>query len=124
MSVEDLSDVIFQLQSGTYTVTRSAPGVIGSDGRLVPGSQSTFSILASVQPMTGRDLLRLPEGQRTKENLKIWSQTQLFTSGAGQDPDTVAVDDADFQVQMCRRWGPNGNYWYAEASKVGRELGA
>lgn len=122
MSLFDLSDIPGQdLMTGTYTVTRSAAGAYGTDGRFVAGSTSTFSITASVQPLDGRDLLRLPEGLRTSEVLKIYTKTRLFVQGAGQDPDSVAIDGVPHQIEMVETWGPAGNFYKAYARAVGRQ---
>lgn len=119
-SVMDLSGVVLDLASGVYTITRITPGTYGTDGRFVPGTQSTFTIQASVQPLDGRDLLRLPEGLRTHELLKVYSPTQLFVQGAGQDPDVITLQATPYQVEVAEQWGDDGNYWKMIVRKVGR----
>jgi hypothetical protein len=121
MSTIDMSGVVLDLMTGAYTVTRTTPATTGSDGRAVSGTPSTLGISASVQPLNGRDLLRLPEGMRTMELLKVYSPTQLFVQGAAQDPDTIAVDGIDYQVETAEQWGDSGNYWKMLVRKVGRE---
>jgi len=119
--VMDLSSVISDLASGTtYAVTRRAPATYDADGRLVPGSTTALVITASIQPLEGRDLLRLPEGLRTKELLKIYSSTQLFVQGAGQDPDTVIYQGFPYQVETAEQWGENGNFWKMIVRKADR----
>lgn len=120
-SLFDLTDVVANLGSGSYTVTRTVPGGYGSDGRWQPGTPSTLTINASVQPLNGRDLERLPEGERTTERLKVYSATRLFTSGAGQDPDVITVEGVDHQVETAETWGPNGNYWKMIVRSVRRQ---
>lgn len=119
-SVIDLSDVVLDLASGSYTVTRTTPGGYGTDGRFVPGTPSTLTIQASVQPARGQDLLLLPEGMRTEETLKVYSPTRLFTQGAGQDPDVITVAGITYKVMTAEQWGPDGAYWKILASKIGR----
>lgn len=116
----DLSGVVLGLASGSYSVARSLGGYDG-DGRYYPGTISTFNIQASVQPLKGRDLLRLPEGLRTEELVTIYTPTQLFTQGANQDPDVVTVAGLQYQVQTVEQWGPDGSYWKAIAAKLGRQ---
>jgi hypothetical protein len=110
-SVFDLSGVVLDLASGSYTVTRGSPTTGGTDGRAVVASPSTFSIKASVQPLNGRDLLRLPEGERSTERVKVYSPTQLFTTGAGQVADLISVLGISYEVETAQVWGPNGNFW-------------
>lgn len=121
MSVMDLSGVVLNLASGSYTVTRSAPGSTGSDGRWVAGATSPLTIMASVQPLNGRDLLRLPEGERTTERVKVYSPMQLFVPGAGQDADVITVAGIQYQIETAEQWGANGAYWKMIARKVGRQ---
>ena len=121
MSVLDLSGTVLELASGTYTVTRSNPGTYGTDGRLSLGSTSTFTITASVQPLNGRDLLRLPDGERTTERLKVYTPTQLFTQGAGQAPDVITVAGINYQVETAEVWGPDGNYYKLIVRSIGRQ---
>ncbi len=112
--------MILDLASGIYPVTRSLPGTYGTEGRFIPGTQSFFTISASVQPLEGRDLLRLPDGLRTHELLKVYSPTQLFVQGAGQDPDQITLQGVQFQVETSEQWGDDGNYWKMIVKKVGR----
>jgi hypothetical protein len=37
----------------------------------IPGATTTFSVLMSVQPLNGRELLNLPEAQRTRHGLNL-----------------------------------------------------
>jgi hypothetical protein len=118
--VMDLSGTVLDLASGSYTVTRTVPGTTGTDGRFEPGSSTPVTVTASVQPLSGRDLLRLPEGLRTKELIKIYSPTQLYVQGAGQDPDVISVRGVSYQIETAEQWGDDGSYWKMVARKVGR----
>ncbi len=68
--VSDLTD------DATFTVTRPAPGAHDGSGRWVAGETSTFSIVASVQPIR-RELLPLPEGRRVQDSRSIVTVTEL-----------------------------------------------
>ena len=46
------------------SVTRTDGSYV--DGVWTPGVASTFAIEGSIQPMSGRELLLLPEGQRSR----------------------------------------------------------
>lgn len=115
----DLSSVIAQLPSGTYTVTRAAPTTT-TGGRAVPGSTSTLSIVASVQPLNGRDLKQLPEGMRTEELQKIYSSTALRTQGPGQAPDKIAIGSETWEVRRVEDWSQTGNFYMAIIAKTNR----
>lgn len=118
--MSDLSATIEAFKTGTYTVSRSASGSYGASGRYTEGSPSSFSIVASVQPLGGRDLQRLPEGMQTKELLSIYTSTELKTESSGHTPDIVTINGEQYQVQEVERWVELGNYYRATVAKVAR----
>ncbi len=75
---------------------------------------STFSIVASAQPAPGRTLQTLPEGFRDRGGWVLYTSSELRTSdGAGQEPDSVAIDGVAHQVAECKPWAAAGNYYRA-----------
>ncbi len=101
-------------------IIRIAPGSYGADGRFNEGPGTNMTIVASVQPSDGRDLLRLPEGLRTHEVLRVYSATEMKVQGAGQDPDWIIIDGFRYQCQTAEQWGRDGNFWKMLVSKIGR----
>lgn len=108
----DLSGVISALGTGSYTVTRPTASSY-TNGRLNAPSTSTFVINASVQPASGRDLQRLPEGQRSSEIKSIFTMTELRLT------DVVTIGSSTYQVQHVERWADSGNFFKALALKTG-----
>lgn len=120
MSLTNLASTITRLSGGTtLTVTRGASGTYTA-GRLTPGETTTLTIAANVQPASGRDLLRLPEGLRTRETIAIWTAAELRTADedAGTPADRVAYGGATYQVENVEGWGVLGGYRKAIAAKV------
>lgn len=108
---------ILSFQTGTYTVTRRGPTVVGSDGRADLASSTTFTVTASVQHLTGRDLQRLgPEGLRTSERRKLYTTTSLRVVGA---PDVLSIDGASWEVESIERYDVLGNYYKVIVRRVG-----
>ncbi len=103
-----------------YTITRIAASAYDSHGRAVAGGTSTLAMVASVQPVTGRDLQRMPEGLRTRELVKLYTTTQLRTAdeGAGTVADRFAYRGATWEVQTVEDWADAGNYFKCIAAKV------
>lgn len=72
------------------------------DGKIVPRAADTFKITTNVQPVNGRDLLLVPEGDRFKEQL--W----LFMN---QSERPIEVNDIvlrlgiRYQTQSVENWG-------------------
>ena len=59
------------------------------DGIYTRGTETTLKMLASVQPLTGRELQALPEGERAKELLKFISKRVIFS---GDDRTELSAD--------------------------------
>ncbi len=123
--MSDMSDTIERLGDWQeYTVTRyQEQGT--TDGIADPVVvDSTFPIVASIQPATGKDLQRLPEGLRTSEVLAVWTKTFLRVlgtvqvSGNRQPPDTLVYESETYQIETCDRWVQAGNYFKVLARKV------
>jgi len=60
----------------------------------------TSTILASVQPASGRDLEPLPEGRRSTRTVKVYTDAALRTARDGKQADTLIIDGEEFAVVM------------------------
>lgn len=91
--------------NGTYPVTRRPRGGY-VNGVATTGITSTFSIQASVQPASGRDLERLPEGRRALSTTIIFTTTKLITGGQNSpnDADLVLIEGAPWEIQHVEQW--------------------
>ena len=100
------------------TITR-ATGAPTDDGhgRVVPAPTAPLTVTASVQPITGADLLRLPEGLRARELIKVYTATPLQTlnDAAGTVADTLAWNGSTYQVAHVEAWQ---GHWKCTAAKV------
>ena len=90
-----LSLVIASFQTGTYTVTRRASDTYTAGIRTV-GASSTFTIDASLQPVTGRDLRALPEGRRAEDFRVLWTKSAELR--LEPNPDTIAIGSETFEI--------------------------
>jgi hypothetical protein len=117
--MDDLSDVIALLSSGTYAVTRRGPAAFTA-GRAVQAAPTTLTITASVQPIRGRELDRLEELYRTRELQALWTATELRTAGAAGEADTVEIGGASWQVQSVESWAELGGYWKVLVARMAR----
>lgn len=78
-------------------VERFAPGT-WVNGRWVEGTKTTSYINANVQPLKGSELLALPESDRTKESIKVYSTEVLNTV------DEVGQESADIITWNTKRY--------------------
>ncbi len=76
------------------------------EGVWVPGAFEDFEDRMSVQPLVGKDLLNLPEAQRTKRLMKGYIATELRTVSEADkiDADQVFYDGVWFEVQTVELW--------------------
>lgn len=96
-----LSLVIASFSTGTYTVTRTAADSYAA-GIRTPGATSTFSIDASVQPVSGNDLRAVPEGRRVDDFRTLWTRTALILT---PNPDQVSIGGEVFEVFRAPAFG-------------------
>ena len=92
----------------TLTVTRedTDTGAYNADGDWVKGTTSQFTITASVQPLTGKEMELLPEGRRESQSYKLYSATKLLTvkTAPKDNADLVTYDGRNFEVLIVEDW--------------------
>lgn len=115
--VDDLTDVVNELATGLYAITRPGPTTYTNGRRNAPSS-TTFEVRGVVYPISGRALDRLPEGLRTHEAIALVTQTELRTASATGEADLVTYAGTSYQVQAVDRWRPSGNFYRAVATRV------
>lgn len=90
----------------TIKVVRRAQGTRGADGRYTAGVTSEFTIKATVNPITGRDLSTLPDGLQSGDVQKISATKFAFQTvdeGDAQTlPDLVVYQGRTYQVELVR----------------------
>ena len=116
-----LRATIRRLATNSYTVVRNGAGSF-TQGRYIPGIPVSFTINASIQPLDGRDLLRLPQGSRTEWYIKIYTATPLrvVIAPAGNSSDVVSYGGNTFEVEKVFDWSESGGFTIAYAKKQGQ----
>lgn len=86
------------------TLTSYAAGSYTS-GRWSAGASSTSTISASVQPAGPRDLMHLPEGDRTKAAVKLYTDSELSEGdeSSGLVPDQITWNGEQWEIQKVWR---------------------
>lgn len=95
-----LSAAIRRLSKTVVTVTRTASPTL-DHGRKIAGAKTTLDIRCSVQPLSDKELLNLPEGQRTKSKFKLFTDTTLKVI---DDPDELTYEGIEYVVQGTTDW--------------------
>jgi hypothetical protein len=94
----------------TLTVKRRSSGDYDAAGFFkVSGPDTEFTITASIQPITGSEMLLLPENRRELETKKIFTSTELYgiEKGNGINADIVIIDGDEFEVVRVYPWKNN-----------------
>lgn len=88
-------------------IIRYGAGIWQNDGTFLRGTPSEFHIIASVQPMGGNEIMRLPEHLRTKELVKVYSNVALRTADEKNQlpPDTIDFNGKLYEVQNVSTYG-------------------
>jgi len=99
-----------------FTAKRVTAGTY-VNGVFVPGTNSTFTIQASIQPLSDIDLSTLPEGQREGDLIKLYTDTELYgigAAGSGQEPDKVVWQGSDYTIssKSVRQMGIISHFRY------------
>jgi hypothetical protein len=93
------------LGAEAVTLRRFAAGSRGTDGRFAPGATTDTTIYASMQPVSGRDLQRLPEGERSRTALQTAEAGGLLLS------DRIVYGGRVYEVFQVQPWvGPLPHY--------------
>lgn len=105
------ADIIRSMGGKPYQVTRSGGGEYVK-GEWVEIAQQTLQIVASIQPLSGREIERLPEGDRIRESKKGYFVEAVRPSSeiTGAAADLVLIEGKQFQVYNVEPWP---HYWKA-----------
>ena len=94
----------------SLSVRRKAEGAYNDAGFYeVVGSDTMLSITASIQPISGSDLVLLPENRREEELIKLYTDTLLIGAikGSSTNCDIVIIDGLDYEVVKVFPWKNN-----------------
>jgi hypothetical protein len=116
-----LSDVPSEFAvPGGITIKRDTPGT-WADGRYTAGTRSTTSgVNASFQPLRGREIEMLPEGDRDKRSGKVYTATELKSADRADEllADQIVFDGDTWEVRSVEKHH-FGGYWKAIVVRVG-----
>lgn len=69
-------------------------------GEWADGTPNLVTIYGSVQPVSGQELNVLPEGLRTRETVKIYTDSELNTAEVSQRPDRLEWRGKVYEIAM------------------------
>lgn len=88
---------------GRPVTVQTSPAGSYVDGIWVEPVRTNMTVIASVQPMTAKEVLLLPEGDRQKEAMKLYSTYRFKTQKDGEmeTSDYVIIDGRTYMVIAC-----------------------
>lgn len=72
------------------------------DGKYVEKAVDSYDLTCNVQPVNGRDLLLVPEGDRFKEQYYVFTNELTRPLAVNY---TIQREGVNFQVQSVEQWG-------------------
>lgn len=99
--IADVGGEILAIFGETVVLNRFTCAYV--NGFAVKTLESTVSLFAAVRPVTGQELLRLPEGERNREGITVKCNFLLRTSKSEALPlpaDEIAWHGKTYEVSM------------------------
>ena len=112
MGLFDLSGVVNSLATYDASVRRFAKDTYDANGRALPRTFSTVTAKVSLQPVSGKDLKRMPEGVDSSNMVTVHSSTELLMR------DRVIVSSGSYEVEKVLAWSDIGSFCKVLARKL------
>ena len=89
-------------------------------GTYFPGTTSNITIEANWQPLSGDELLNLPENQRTRRSLMIYSEDEIRGENQVSNipADIITVDSKNYEIQSVKYYKELCEHYEAVAVEV------
>ena len=90
----------------TILVRRFNSGGVIQQGDYVDSGYAEFTTYASVQELTGREMVDEQISRRTENMLKVYTNTELFTTdkAIGRKADIICWKNREYEVQSVEDW--------------------
>lgn len=98
--------MIESFATGTYLVKRPIADGAYIDGVYQPSATETVEVLGSLQPLSAKESLLLPENERNRESFNLFTEVELFPASENglRQADLVFVNGEEFIVRSVVPW--------------------
>ncbi len=99
-----------------YEIIRATAVGTHTKGKYVTGATTVVIVDANWQPLNGKDLLNLPELQRTRRSIKIYSEVELrsLNEVTKFPADIITIEDGtSFEIHNVEYWKELNEHWKA-----------
>lgn len=109
---------VVQFFGTNVTINRNGAVTYDANGLPVEASPETVSIVASIQPLAGRERRALPEAFRDREVVTVYSDCALRTGGetGGAAPDRFTWQGRTYEVFGASDWEPAAQHFKSLAA--------
>lgn len=108
-----IKNVVIRYQKPVSLARPNASSVLA--GYAQPGTDTTTTIQAAVQPLSAKELRDLPPGQNAIDWRNFWSLSELRIK------DKITVGGITYRLKNAVYW-PEGEFWQGQGSKVSDTL--
>ena len=81
-------------------------------------TETSFQTIGSVQPASGKTLMRLPDALRIANVSSFWIKGNIYADGSAKYPDIIVFRGKRYAVQMIFDWTNFGFDGYSEGTCV------
>ena len=98
--------MIESFATGTYQLKRPIADGAYIDGVYQPSATETVEVVGSLQPLSAKESLLLPENERSRESFNLFTEVELFPASEDgiRQADIVLVNGEEFTVRSVLRW--------------------
>ena len=91
-----------------------ADGSYDTSGKFTPGAATTTTIRATVQPLNGEEMARLPAGRNVEEYLKVYLNYDIGDIKKNR----IIIDSVEYEIDNKHKWKEPRSYWKLLVRKV------
>lgn len=117
-----VGDAIDLLDPQEVEVIRFLPPPVVNGRVSAEPEEDRFPATGSIQALSQKDLLALPEGLRNQGAVRFYTQCELFTAKLSESriPDQFVHNGVTYEVKTIDDWTPAGDYFKVIATRVDR----
>lgn len=103
-------------------MTRFLPSELIKGRKQFKTKKTEFDIKASITPLTAKELMRLPEGQRGDGKIRIISTTCLQTARVSEcrQADLLCYNKVNYEIDQVLDWSGQGGFFEMLATRADR----
>jgi len=108
--------LVARFDVGPLSLWRAAAPTLNAYGERVAAAPTSTSLSpVAVHTVTGAELEQLPEADRHRETIRLYTTERLRATEDGNAADRVVYDGSTYRVVVAENYGPQGDVYAALA---------